>query len=275
VKQLETVSWFFRPDRWPITPADWLRVVDDLARAPTRALLDAFASVADALTGKDLKLRGPKTTVDLHLDSVTGEHSAPPIAMGALRPGLDLEGLEVVDIEASDVRWDRGRMDRLTVRAHNLNLEGGLVTRLVAGPIELAAEVDQDTLRSLLEEREIGVEVDLDADDQVTVRVNRWVSAEVSVELDGDEVRLPVHRVRVAGIPVPFAERFVSPRSVTVPPLPRDLRLTGVSLAPGTIRATGVVDRFQEPIVLEQVLRAATNPRSEAVISLSDPRQVT
>jgi hypothetical protein len=227
--------------------------------------------VADALTGKDVKLRGPKSTIHLHLDAVIGEHSSPPIAMGALRPGLDLEGLEVVDIEASDVRWEGGRVDRLTVRAHNLNLEGGLVTQLVAGPVELTGEVDQETVQSLLDERDIGVEVDLDAEDRVTVRVNRWISAEVSAELDGDEVRLPVHRIRVAGIPLPFAERFITPRTVTVPPLPRDLRLTGVSLAPGTIRATGVVDRFQEPIVLERVLRAASTARSEAVLNWSQP----
>ena len=81
------MSWFLRPDRWPITPGDWLRVVDDLARAPTRALLEAFASVADAITGKDLTLRGDGSPLTLHLDA--------PLA--ALPPALSGHDLELAE----------------------------------------------------------------------------------------------------------------------------------------------------------------------------------
>ncbi|MET0148245.1 MAG: hypothetical protein ABW310_03745, partial [Acidimicrobiales bacterium] len=130
------MSWFMRPDKWPVTPQDWLKVVDDLARAPTRVLLETFASVADTLVGKEVELRSAKGTVTVNVASVIGTHSAPPVALGAWRPGLDLEGLEEVDIVVHDVRWDGGRIDRLTIRAQNVNLEGGVVSSVVAGPID-------------------------------------------------------------------------------------------------------------------------------------------
>ncbi len=264
------MSWFLRPERWPITPLDWLKVVDDLARAPTRVLLETFASVTDALVGKEVELRSAAGTVTVEVDSIVGAHSAPPVAMGAWRPGLDLEGLETVDIAVHDVRWDGGRIDRLTIQAHNVHLEGGVVGKLVAGPIGVAGEVDQATLDDWLERHDAPVTAVLDGTDRATVRPRgSRLTAVVSAELedDGGVVAFPIHSVRWAGIPVPFGDRFVSTRRVTVPALPRDLRLTGVSSAPGVLRATGVVDDFREPLVLESLLRAASTVGSHVVVN--------
>jgi hypothetical protein len=264
------VSWFLRPERWPITPLDWLKVVDDLARAPTRVLLETFASVTDALVGKEVELRSANGTITVDVDSVIGAHSAPPVAMGALRPGLDLEGLESVDIAVHDVRWDGGRIDRLTIQAHNVHLEGGVVTKLVAGPVGLGGEIDQPTLDEWLERHDAPVSVVLDDTDRASVRPRgSRLSAVVSaaVEEEGGVVVIPVHSLRWAGIPLPFAHRFVAPRRVIVPDLPRDLRLTGLSSTPGVLRATGVVDDFREPLVLESLLRAASSVGSHVVLN--------
>jgi hypothetical protein len=261
------VSWFLRPDRWPITPGDWLRVVDDLARAPTRVLLETFASVADALVGKEVELRAATGTVTVLVESIVGTHSAPPVALGALRPGLDLEGLEAVDIGVVDVRWDGGRIDRLTVQANNVHLEGGVVAKVVAGPIGLAGEVDQPTLDAWLASYETPIAVELDGTDRATVRPGGRVSAVVSAELDGDVVRFPVHRVSWAGIRLPFVHRFVTTREAQVPPLPRGMRLTGLRSRPGVLAATAVLDEFREPIVVESVLRAATTVGSHVVLN--------
>lgn len=261
------MSWFLRPDKWPITPGDWLRVVDDLARAPTRVLLETFASVADAFVGKEVELRAATGTVTVVVESISGTHSAPPVALGALRPGLDLEGLEAVDLAVTDVRWDGGRIDRLTIRADNVHLEGGMVAKVVAGPIGLSGEVDQGTLDAWLHEHDSAVAVELDGTDQATVRPGGRVSAVVSAELDGDVVRFPVHQVRWAGIPLPFVHRFVTTREATVPPLPRGMRLTGLSSRPGVLAATAVLDDFREPIVLESVLRAASTVGSHVVLN--------
>jgi hypothetical protein len=260
------VSWFLRPDKWPITPGDWLRVVDDLARAPTRVLLESFASVADALVGKEVELQAATGAVTVQVDSIVGAHSAPPVALGALRPGLDLEGLETVDIDVHDVRWDGGRIDRLSIQAHNVHLEGGVVAKVVAGPIGLAGEVDQATLDEWLERYESPVTVVLDGTDRATVRPGGRVSATVSAELDGDVVHFPVHQVRWVGIPLPFVHRFVATRSAAIPELPRGLRITSLSSGPGVLRATAVVDDFREPIVLESALRAASTVGSHVVV---------
>jgi hypothetical protein len=268
------VSWFLRPDKWPITPGDWLRVVDDLARAPTRVLLETFSSVAEALVGKEVELRAATGAVTVVVDSIVGSHSAPPVALGALRPGLDLEGLEAVDIVVEDVRWDGGRIDRLSIQAHNVHLEGGMVPRVVAGPIGLSGEVDQATLDAGLDDHDSPVAVELDGTDRATVHPGGRIAAVVSAELAGDVVRFPVHQVSWAGIRLPFAHRFVSTREAALPALPRGLRLTGLSSRPGVLAATAVLDDFREPIVLESVLRAASTVGSHVVLNRA-PRPAT
>ena len=196
------------------------------------------------------------------------------MALGAWRPGLDLEGLEEVDIVVHDVRWDGGRIDRLTIRAQNVNLEGGVVSSVVAGPIDLAGEVDQATVDELLERYEAPVQVILDGTDRATVHQGGRLTATVSAELDGDEVTFPIHEVRWAGIPLPFVHRFLTTRRATVPPLPRGVRLTGVSSAPGVLRGTAVLDEFREPLVVESVLRAASTVGQRVVLNrTTTPRQ--
>ena len=265
------MSWFLRPDKWPVTPGDWLKVVDDLARAPTRVLLETFASVADALVGKEVELRSADGTITVDVDSIVGTHSAPPVALGALRPGLDLEGLEEVDIAVHDVRWARGHIDRLRVQASNVHLEGGVVAKVVAGPIGLVGEVDQATLDEWLDRHEAPLRVNLDGTDRATIHQGGRLTATVSAELDGDEVTFPVHQVRWAGIPVPFVHRFMAIRRATVPPLPRGMRLTNLSSAPGVLRATAVVDDFREPLVVESVLRAASTVSQHVVLNRATP----
>ncbi len=265
------MSWFLRPDKWPITPGDWLKVVDDLARAPTRVLLETFASVADAMVGKEVELRSATGTITVDVDAIVGTHSAPPVALGALRPGLDLEGLEAVDIQVHDVRWDGGRIDRLTVQAHNVHLEGGVVSKVVAGPVGLAGEVDQRTLDEWLDDHDAPVQVVLDGTDRATVHQGGRLSAIVSADLDGDEVTFPIHQVRWWGIPLPFVHRFLPERRATVPPLPRGLRLTSLSSSPGVLRATAVVDDFREPLVVESVLRAASTVGQHVVLNRAAP----
>jgi hypothetical protein len=261
------VSWFLRPDRWPLTPGDWLRAVDDLARAPTRVLVETLASVADALVGKEVELAAATGGVTVVVESVVGTHSAPPIALGAWRPGLDLEGFERVDIELTDVRWDSGRIDRLHLEVHKVNLEGGVVSKVAAGPVNLLGEVGQATVDELLERYDAPVRVTLDDTDRASVHRGRWVSAVVSAELDGDVVRFPVHEVRFAGIRVPFATRFIETQTLDVPPLPHGLRATGLSLRPGKVEGTAVLDDFREPLQLESVLRAASTVGSHVVVN--------
>jgi hypothetical protein len=260
------MSWFLRPDKWPITPGDWLRVVDDLARAPTRVLLESVASVADAVVGKEVELEAATGTITVTVEAIVGTHSSPPVALGALRPGLDLEGLEAVDIDVVDVRWDDGRIDRLHVQAHNVHLEGGVVAKLVAGPIGLSGEVDQVTLDAWLDRYESPIRVTLDGTDRATVHPKGRLSAVVSADLDGDVIRFPVHQVRWAGIPLPFVHRFVETREATIPVLPRGLTITGLSSRPGVLAGTGVVDSFREPLVLESVLKAASTVGSHVVL---------
>ena len=268
------MSWFLRPDRWPITPGDWLRVVDDLARAPTRVLLETFTSVADALVGKEVELQSANGAITVVVESIVGTHSAPPVALGALRPGLDLEGLEAVDIDLVDVRWDGGRIDRLRLQAHNVHLEGGVISKVVAGPVGLSGEVDQATLDEWLDRYDAPVRVTLDGTDRATVFPGGRLSAVVSAELDGEVVRFPVHQVRWAGIPLPLVHRFVETRTAEVPSLPRGLRLTGLSSTPGVLKGTAVLDDFREPLLLESVLRAATTVGSHVVVNRVNPRQV-
>jgi hypothetical protein len=215
-------------------------------------------AVGEAMTGKELELRSGTGSITLHLDRVTAQHDAPPVA---------LTGLDTLDIDAHDVRWDRGRIDRLQIQARHLRFEAGVVTKLVAGPIGLIAEIDQPTLDWWLETYDAPVRVELDGDDQARVRVTRWLTATASAELDGDSVTFRPHRVHLAGIPLPWVHRFVSPRTATIPVLPRDLRPTGVRSRPGVLRVTGVVDEFREPLMIEQLMRAASTVGTHVVLN--------
>jgi hypothetical protein len=284
------VSWLFRPDqwpttpqgwidrasRWPTTPRQWFALVDEISRSPTRVLVDLVESVSAGLVGRRIDLKTATETITLALTEVTCSHDNPPVAMGALSPGRDIEGIETVTVTATDVVWPRGRVDDLRVAAHDVRLETGIVTRIRTSPVEMEGRIGQATVdewvRWTAERGGVDLHrVELCRPGTVRVWPRPWLSAEVDVVLDGDEVVLPVQRVQAWGVTVPFVRKRLEERRVPIPPLAQGLRITGIDVTADEIVAEGRIEQLREPVWLDQVIRAASTVGSHVVLNLRPP----
>jgi hypothetical protein len=267
-------DWIGLAARMPVTPRQWLEFADELSRSPTRMLITVLEAVGASFVDRELELRADSGRVTMVLRSLTGSHDDPPVAMGALRPTLDLEGIERVEVEADDVRWARGAIDHLHVTAHRVRIEPGLVASLVAGPILLRGEVGQATLDEWNDRADGPLRrVQLLGEGTVRAWVRRGLSADLSVDVaEGDggvtEMRFRVQRARVLGVPVPMARMLVRERVVVVPPLPRRMKVVAVHAHPDRLRVEAHVERFREPVNPEHVIKAASTVGSHVVVNL-------
>ena len=269
-------DWIDRASRWPTTPRQWLTLVDELSRSPTRVLVDLVDSISAGLVGRTIELDTATETITLELVAVDCSHDNPPVAMGALRPGLDIEGIETVVVTATDVVWDHGRLDQVRAEAHDVRLETGIVSRVRASPVEMEARIGQATLDEWTERARAATDLDIhrmELWEPGTVRVwlRSWLVAEVGVVLEGDEVVLPVQRVQAGGVTIPFADRQLGERRATIPPLAQGLRITSLEVTADEVVALGTVDEVQEPIWLDQVIRAASSVSTQVVLNLRPP----
>lgn len=283
------MSWLFRPDQWPRTPQDWidrasrwpttprqwLTLVDELSRSPTRVLVDLIESLSAGFVGRTVELTTDSDTVILELVDVACSHEHPPVAMGALRPTMDLEGIETVAITAADVAWSRGRIDDLYLEAHDVRLEGGIVTKLRAAPVVVEGRIGQETVDEWVAASELGVErIELWRSGMVRVQLRSWLVAEVEVELDDDEVVFTPRLLRAWGFAVPYAHRRLGVHRVAVPRLLKGLRVTDLEATPDELVARGRIDRLREPIWLDQLIRAASTVGAVVVVNLRPPQSV-
>lgn len=250
--------------------------MDEVSRAPTRVLVDLVESISTGLVGRTVELKTTTGTITLELVDITCSHDNPPVAMGALRPGLDLEGIETVSVTATDVVWDEGRLDGLRIDAHDVRLEAGLVTRVSTSPIEMEGRIGQTALdewvKRLRRTADLTIHhVELSRAGSARVWPRSWLSIDVGVILEGDEVVLPVQRVRVRGVTVPFVSGRLGERRFAIPPLARGLRVTHLEITADEVVARGRIDRWQEPIWLDRVIRAASTVGNQAVLNMRPP----
>lgn len=265
-----------RASRWPTTPRQWLDLVDELSRSPTRALVDLVESISAGLVGRTVELETATDTITLELVDVTCSHDNPPVAMGALSPGREIEGIETVLITATDVVWAQGRLDDLTVEAHDVRLETGIVARIRSSPVDMEGRIGQTTVDDWVDHLTRTTDADIHRvqlcrPGMVRVWVRPWLMAEVGIVLEGDEVVMPVQRVQAGGVTIPFAHRTLSDRRVAIPPLAHGLRVTHIEVGAQEVVARGRIDHVGQPIWLDQVIRAASTVGSQAVLNLRPP----
>jgi hypothetical protein len=253
-------------------------LVDELSRSPTRVLVDLVESISAGLVGRTVELNTATDTITLGLRAVTCTHDNPPVAMGALRPGRDIEGIETVTVTATDVVWSSGRLDDLRVEAHDVRLETGIVNRLRSSPVDLEARIGQGTVDEWVDRvnRVEGVDlhhVELWSPGEARVWLRPWLAVEVAVVLEGDDVVLPVRRVRAWGVTIPFAPRRLGERRVSIPPLAHGVRVTELEVTADEVVARGRIEQVREPVWLDQIIRAASTVGSQAVLNLRPPDQ--
>lgn len=267
-------DWIGLAAKMPVTPRQWLEFADELSRSPTRLLINVIEAVGASFIDRELDVRAASGQVNLVLRSLTGTHDAPPVAMGALRPSLDFEGIERVEADADDVRWAHGAIDHLHVVAHHVRIEPGMTPSLMAGPVELHGDVSQETLDDWVDRADGPLcRVQLREEGLVRGWARRWLSADMAVDVGENdegatEVRFRIRRARILGVPLPMARALFGDRVAEVPPLPRDMRLTGVEAHADSLRVDARLERYREPVNPEHVLQAASTVGSHVVLSL-------
>ena len=129
---------FFRPDKWPrtpaqfleaaasipLTPGEWWEAAEEVRRSPSRMFLDLVHSVALSLRGREVEIRTGESDVTFVLDEVTYDHDPPLVPW---IPGNPMEVVDEIDITTSTVRWSAGQIDKLRVIVRNVTLDPGVV----------------------------------------------------------------------------------------------------------------------------------------------------
>ncbi len=266
------VNWF-RPDKWPrtpdqwieaaasipVTPREWLQAANDLRRSPTRIFLDLIRGVAENVKGREVEIRSGQSDVTLVIDDVRVAHD--PALLGPMRATGDVEVIDELDITTRDVRWDAGSIDRLRIEVRNVVLEPGVpMATVVASPIDLIAEIDQETFDHWLGRNVDVLVVELDDVGRATVRPirwPRWVSAVVRPRLDGPQIHVEVEHVKLGPFRFRRLPRVPERHTIDLPEFDRDLRLTEIELMPGLLRVRAHIPRWREALRLEHMIRAA------------------
>jgi len=263
---------FFRPDKWPrtpaqffeaaasipLTPGEWLDAAEEVRRSPSRMFLDMVQSVARSLAGRELEIRTGDSDVTLVLDDVTYDHD-PPVVPWIL--GTELEVVDAIDITTSAVRWEAGQIDRLRIGVRNVTLDPGVVATVYARPVELEGEIGQTTFDEWLRSAGVAFDIVLDGEGTATAHPHDWrrwgVRAQVAPVLEGDQIHVDVLRIWIG--PFSFRQlRWVPERhTIDLPTFDRGLTVIGLSLSPGAVRVRGHIPEWREELHVDQILRAA------------------
>ena len=244
--------------------------------SPTRFLLDLVELVAERATGRELEIRAGDTTYLMRLERLRCRHEGELVPPGLLASQIrDLGGmsdaLDLVEVEASDVRWDEGRIDHLTVDLHQLRLEPGLRPVAVASPVDLTATLEQPTVDEWVASQEPGFRVALTGHGLVAVRHPTWewiAQAMVKVHLDDDEVRAELDHLALfgGGLRLP---RFLSPRrSVSFPRRRGPVEITSIDAEPGRVRVHARVEEVRQPIQGERLAMALTSAGARVILPI-------
>ena len=157
--------------------------------------------------------------------------------------GLAVGQLGDVNVTATDVRWERGRLDEVEIRFGNVHVQPALQPIIVAAPVEVIARVHGETVVDLVAERVPRAVVELAGDSVMTVGLaghHRMGQAEVVPRLVGGQVRLVATAVRVAGRRLAY-RRGVPVASVDVPHFRSGFRAHDVVVDGSTVVITGNV----------------------------------
>lgn len=263
---------FFRPDKWPrtpaqfleaaasipLTPGEWWEAAEEVRRSPSRMFLDLVHSVALSLRGREVEIRTGESDVTFVLDEVTYDHDPPLVPW---IPGNPMEVVDEIDITTSTVRWSAGQIDKLRVIVRNVTLDPGVVATVYARPVELEGEIGQATFDEWLRSADVPFDIVLDGEGTATAHPHDWrrwgVKAQVAPVLEGDQLHVDVLRIWIG--PFSFRRlRWVPERhTIDLPAFDRELHIIGLSVHPGAVRARGHIPVWRERVQFEQVLRAA------------------
>lgn len=209
-----------------------------VAAGAAAAYRTLFVTVRRLVVGRRLSVRLDRGDITLTVAEFDSRLDLAALAVGQL---------DNVRFVATDLRWDDNRLNRAVVTMHNVHVRPGVPPVMVAAPVHMSLDVPAAVLDELLRwvTPKVAGEVDADA-----VARLRWArrpmlgGVEVDARLDGAALRLKPRglalRRRRWSLPAWLPEYRIA-----LPELPHGLRLTGVSLGPGSVRLTGTLPEWR------------------------------
>jgi hypothetical protein len=227
----------------------------DAGPAPPQMVLDGLLGlVRERVTGRSITLAAGEREVQVVLNDIRFRPSPIDLAVGRVGD---------VEVNAADVQWDDGRVERVDVRFGNVHVRPGTTPVLVTAPIELRAIVGGDFVAELVTRRAPWLAIELH-EGQATVAWKgreRWGRAVVVPHLEGERIRFTAAAVAVGSRKVGVPRRVPSVL-VDVPSLPAGMRVTGLALEEGTVVVDALLPELVQPLrldrlqVLERLARA-------------------
>jgi hypothetical protein len=206
---------------------------------PSSMLSTIVQTAAERMVGQRLTVRSGVSDVDLTLTEVDCQVDS--IGLGQARIG-DLR------LVAEDIDVPETPLERLTVLCRDVSLTSLPLPALAAGEVEVSAVVSAEVVCARIAELRPDVVVEFAPDRTLrlrTARGLRWGSLRVTVEVADGEVLLRPAALHAGPVSVPLPRRM-RPFTITVPELPRGLRLTGVEVGDGELVLHGIADRWRE-----------------------------
>jgi hypothetical protein len=229
---LRKAPWVPGPDNWAIGPAG---VIQSVAAAARNQLVDRPTTFR--LGDSEIRMVLTELVVD-------------PDPLGAAIGQFD-----DLRLAARDAEIDGARIDGLRIVARNVHLRPSPQVMLVAAPVELEATIDQRNLDGWF--GDVSPPVHVQIDDDAVARV-RLVSRpglghlEVDPQIQGDVLRLAPRSLVARGRRLDLVSRL-PPLTVSLPRLPRGLRIVGLTVGPHEVRVRGVIDQWREPLSVSQL----------------------
>ena len=218
--------------------------------APQLIIEQILKTARSRLVGRDLTLRAgtDAATMRLHLDDLRFAMTPLTVAVGQLG---------TIEAIASNVSWDGGRLNALTISFANVHVRPGMQPALVIAPIRFHATIKQDVLDELLAPSTDKVSVELAADGVAYARRpgrEQWGHAHVRPRIEGDHIRLVATGLTVR------TKSFNAPRNgipsvlLDIPKLPGSMRLTNIALGDHCVIVDAVIDEWSELLTPQQLI---------------------
>jgi hypothetical protein len=157
--------------------------------------------------------------------------------------------IDDLHIAADQITWGTSRFEHLSAILRNVHVRPGTPALLVATPIQLALDVPAATFEDLLAStgKPRSLRGEVGADGVARVRWTRrpdWGNVEIDAELDGSVLVLRPRAVTMGSQRWALPARTPS-RRVRLPELPHGVELTDVWFAPGLLRLSATLPRWQ------------------------------
>ncbi len=222
------------------------RLVDLFGFSPAGLLNNVVAASSAGLIGRELEttIGGERVRFLLEALQVDPHQYGPLVGQ-----------FGVVDVQVRDLRWRDRRLDGLRVRAHNVHVQPGVPSTLVAAPVRFTASIDQNEIEALLTGTRPTIIVGLAAGRATAALAGHplWGHVEVVPTLRDHSVRLKPAALVLKNRRLARLAQLIPAVELRLPAAPRNGRYAGIRVEGDQLCVDVVVDEWREPLQPSQL----------------------